>query len=703
MGSNPPSSPHLSFSLDDDPSFDLSHFATSTPVKPALPSLPRNYYYNSDQDEYAESDNLLALIGEPTPSTGSSTLVEKDETDQMVDACAGEKRYASNGAKGKGREDATLRVGFGSYYVYEDKTVRQPVSVTAEDDASSSSSRPSNKRRIKQKGLAAFIDEHSSSTPSAQHHPPTLFRTPHAPGAFPSSSSPVTPSSANQIHSAFAKYITGPNGALSLSAERERKRLSPTPSVPPASHQTPQSSRTAQPVLKTPHPAGWYAPTPPSARPHISSSGLRERSPVVISHKDRRIGKNGEEASGEDEDQAEGQGEVVDLEADDNSPSKPTRDGTKLEQTLRLLGLHNYHQQRSPTSPSPPPVEVDEPHHHEETHLLRPTPSRLKTENSRVRWAMEPSVSESSSSDFEPSRPPSPAVTTSNRYSPRLPPPPSPPRSPSPPLPPSTPPYVPSPQTSPIRPPPRRPVPAPSSISPPSLETPMGFASTSSRSVNRVKHQTSIKTTDPFACSTFSAQQQSSPPPFESHPLQTLNSPVYKAPLTSPSIESKLDPRSKPVSSSRQSSPLSTTKSVPPYVPRCTPRKASNSTSTSISPQMSYQSASPSQATPREPSFPVDGVEKEGAFHEQVEKSAIRDLANELLKVVREGLDDRGLPIPPRAPGEDTERDRRRRESEKRKRELEKELGGLIRNGDEEAVSSLQVSFRRLTNFRSLI
>ena len=266
-----------------------------------------------------QGKNIRGELYAPSPSTGSSTLVEREE-----EGFVKVRDLETTARRGGRRVDRTVMEEEGE----EDQRTEMPLSSSNRDEEEGSSSSPRPQRRSKVGDLANYIDARlsvsapSSSTPrrspksrrqlASSTLPP---QTPHAPGAFPSSSRKVRPSSPTplspsetpvrptttrqktppssssaQIHDAFARLITGPNGALSNSAER---RIAMQSTATPA----PGSKREQE--LETPDFAGRYSFTPSSALP------VERRSDYVR-----------------------------DIEGDQEEAAKPT----KLETALRRVG-----------------------------------------------------------------------------------------------------------------------------------------------------------------------------------------------------------------------------------------------------------------------------------------------------------------------------------------------------------------------------
>lgn len=256
----------------------------------------------------------------PSPSTGSSTLVEREE-----EGFVKVRDTETTAGRGARRVDRTVMEEEGE----EDQRTEMPLSSSNRDQEEGSSSSPRPQRRSKVGDLANYIDARlsvsapSSSTP--RRSPKSRSRlasstlppqTPHAPGAFPSSSrkvrqssptpppaseTPVRPaatrpktppsSSSAQIHDAFARLITGPNGALSNSAERR---------IAMQSTSTPAQGSKREQELETPDFAGRYSFTPSSALPferrqdHVQYLGEAQdeaAKPTKLETALRRVGK----------------------------------------------------------------------------------------------------------------------------------------------------------------------------------------------------------------------------------------------------------------------------------------------------------------------------------------------------------------------------------------------------------------------------
>ena len=273
------------------------------PTSSTTPPLTRRSLLQLSQPRdgptpFASSSNRLALsfrrgngdLYAPSPSTGSSTLVDREDDPTR-------KPGASSSAARDGDDDVTVRrarvelpVGRQGALVdevYDDDEGTEQPGRAASDDGESSSPRP---RRSRVGDLASYVDARmSSSTPRRS---PKRIRqtpaTPAAPGAYPgsarkpssfrpaasfpsSSSTSHRPSSAlfpppattstgtpsSQIHDAFSRLITGPDGALAHSAERRAALAATSPPPPPP--------RAVEPP--TPHPVGHYAFVPSGSLP----------------------------------------------------------------------------------------------------------------------------------------------------------------------------------------------------------------------------------------------------------------------------------------------------------------------------------------------------------------------------------------------------------------------------------------------------
>ncbi|GAA5935660.1 hypothetical protein JCM3775_003376 [Rhodotorula graminis] len=287
--------------------------ASDRPTPSTTPPLTRRSLLQLSQPRdgttpFASSSARLALsfrrdhrhagdLYAPSPSTGSSTLVDReDDVTRKPGAFSSTVRDGDDDVTVRrarvelslGRQGALVDEGYGG----EDQETEQP-GRAASDEGESSSPRP---RRSRVGDLASYVDARmSSSTPRrspkrSRHPPPT---TPAAPGAYPgsarkpssfrpaasfplpSSSTPLRPDSAlfppptptstatgtpaSQIHDAFSRLITGPDGALAHSAER-RATLAAAASPPPP----------------TPHPVGHYAFVPSTSLPVERSLRRRE-------------------------------------------------------------------------------------------------------------------------------------------------------------------------------------------------------------------------------------------------------------------------------------------------------------------------------------------------------------------------------------------------------------------------------------------
>ncbi|BGP18085.1 hypothetical protein JCM10213_003421 [Rhodosporidiobolus nylandii] len=238
----------------------------------------------------------------PSPSTGSSTLVEDEG-----------QRYEKKRRGGGGEENETtvrqVRLELSRQATLreedEEDEAGTVLPVERSEDGSSSSPRP---RRSRIGNLASYVDAKMSSAAAAQaaphrrspksrrHLPPA---TPAAPGAYPASarkpappvhifpshsaptllsfapsssrtnsSPPVDSSPSAQIHDAFTRLITGPDGALTHAAERRAAfAATATPSSPVSRKEPP-----------TPHPSGYYAFVPSTTLPVERERKNRRRS-----------------------------------------------------------------------------------------------------------------------------------------------------------------------------------------------------------------------------------------------------------------------------------------------------------------------------------------------------------------------------------------------------------------------------------------
>ncbi|GAA6024732.1 hypothetical protein JCM11491_005170 [Sporobolomyces phaffii] len=259
---------------------DAPHYAHSS-LTPRGISLPLSNKFTRGAELYA-----------PSPSTGSSTLVERGEEEALA-------------SKLRERDTTVRRGGVGRALLEPDAVVYERGDEDERDERAgphSPSSSPRLTRRSTVGDLATFIDARlsssspaapSSSTPrrsprSRRQLPP---QTPHAPGAFPSSARkprppppppppavPVdtpdrrtvldtrqkTPPSngSTQIHDAFARYITGPHGALTNSAERRIAAMQSSSTPGPASGSIREWDR-----IEAPDFAGRYSFVPSGTLP----------------------------------------------------------------------------------------------------------------------------------------------------------------------------------------------------------------------------------------------------------------------------------------------------------------------------------------------------------------------------------------------------------------------------------------------------
>lgn len=652
-GANAYASPQL------QPSPARPFTSTSSPsnatAQPLLSSSMGRDFSNQSGARYA-----------PTPSTGSSTLVEKDDYHGA--------RYSSGGkGKGKGREDTTVR-GYGARRGGEG-IAEEP---TPEDDGSSSSPRPqSTKSRRTPEELSSFLDAKvaaaSAAISSAISTPPqpriryqqqlSAISTPIAPGAYPPTSrkpppsrrspsahspshqqsTPITASS--QVRDAFTRFITGPDGAITHSAERRALLAAQRQAA------TPSGSQSVRREPPTPHPAGFYPFTPTANEGR--SDPRSSRSPLP-----RRAWGEATRGDGGEED--------GDREDEEGAVS-PSRRGRKGEEEAKLVKtLRHLRELQVETEGSGRQVEEEDLDRYfapsgderEEEELERAPKVRTRDyegdyssedegeeeelpglgQRSTVRFAM---VDSDSGSEGRPA-PPTPAganrpsppshtnLASSSRRSPpstQLIPPTAPaptsprrrtftppPRSPSPPLPPPVPSPLSTPQSSPVK--PLRP---------------------------RIPGKYSTTPRRPPSEPSYSHSPASSTPPRQSLP------PAPQPAQTPPRLPS-------------------------PRLPASSPR-ASTSTEGAL--------------TRRRSSLSSSYVPEHSSRIEPVDDLAVRSIAAELLQAVKElsaPLDERGLPV---RTGESLAGvlSRRKKESEGRRRELESEMSGLERGATRGLVS----------------
>ncbi|GJN92814.1 hypothetical protein Rhopal_005852-T1 [Rhodotorula paludigena] len=393
--------PHALASDSEDPSFDLEHVQTSTPHKGTRRHLytdeadeedamhasdTESLHLDEDDLERARRGagtplstqtaaltrrSLLRFAGEqdaalfaspsvslqpgpgrlaqslrrdvrselyaPSPSTGSSTLVDRDDD------------ITRKGVLVHGEDDVTLRrtrlelsrhEGIVEETDEDQGTVLPP---GGSDDGSSSSPRPLRRARVGD--LASYVDARMSASTSTQRTPrrsPPSARyaptTPSAPGAFPSStrkspsfrslssslpaasaSNPPSTSS-HQIQDAFKRLITGPDGALAHSAERRAALAAAATGPSPARNEPP-----------TPHPAGYYAFVPSTTLPLERGTTSRRE-------------KRHEQALHEEDDRLD-------------TPSRAQAQPSKLDRALRHLA-QAQHEARAVDSASE--VDLDE-------------------------------------------------------------------------------------------------------------------------------------------------------------------------------------------------------------------------------------------------------------------------------------------------------------------------------------------------------
>ncbi|GAA5961692.1 hypothetical protein JCM3765_000478 [Sporobolomyces pararoseus] len=274
--------------------------------------LLQPYYSNSLTPRGISVPQAKFVRGElyaPSPSTGSSTLVEREEegfSKLRGGGGEGETTLRRNGKSAR-RSTRAEDIVYENEEEEEDQrtemqsfsSARNGPQEAEEEDGSSSSPGPST-RRSTVGDLATYIDARLSTSappsstprrsPKSRRHlnsalPP---QTPHAPGAFPSSTrksrpspppsseTPARPlssstrqktppsngSSSAQIHDAFARLITGPKGALTTSAERRIAMQQATPGPNAAG-----GSKREREKVETPDFAGRYTFVPSSSLP----------------------------------------------------------------------------------------------------------------------------------------------------------------------------------------------------------------------------------------------------------------------------------------------------------------------------------------------------------------------------------------------------------------------------------------------------
>ncbi|GAA5937650.1 uncharacterized protein JCM15063_002079 [Sporobolomyces koalae] len=246
----------------------------------------------------------------PSPSTGSSTLVDRE--DEGFGSSKARERDSTARHSVRAMEKTVEEEDTSGLDKEEEQRTEIHATSNAglldEDRASSSS--PRAPRRSTVGDLAHYIDARlaspttRSSTSTPRRSPPSRRnirstlppQTPHAPGAFPSSArklaeSPTSPqrsvgtpirpnlnqqkispaSSSAQIHDAFARLITGPKGALTNSAERRiAMQANATPAGP--------GSQRERAKVEAPDFAGRYSFSPSSSLPVEKTRRSAQRS-----------------------------------------------------------------------------------------------------------------------------------------------------------------------------------------------------------------------------------------------------------------------------------------------------------------------------------------------------------------------------------------------------------------------------------------
>ncbi|GAA5902745.1 uncharacterized protein JCM6883_007227 [Sporobolomyces salmoneus] len=390
-------------------------------------SLLQPYYSNSLTPRGITVPQMKFTRGElyaPSPSTGSSTLVEREEEGFAKFRNEGE-TTVRRGGKGVTRTTLERDVVYENEEEEEDqRTEIQSFSSARnrpdeqqqeeEEGGSSSSPRPSN-RRSTVGDLATYIDARlSHSTPSNSTTPrrsPKSRRqlssstlppqTPHAPGAFPlsarktktspgasaetpvrsqlSSSSnrqktpPSNGSSSAQIHDAFARYITGPKGALTNSAERRMAMQQATSS----SLSTPGPG--SREKLEMPDFAGRYSFVPSSALPVEKQRRKEingEARPTNLETALRRVGEREEENEfvrrrrQEYDQERVRESEAVEREEEDIPASEEDEIRIAQRSAIDFAMARDETEEDASTEESPPPTE-DRPLHAELRNSVR--------------------------------------------------------------------------------------------------------------------------------------------------------------------------------------------------------------------------------------------------------------------------------------------------------------------------------------------
>ena len=489
----------------------------------------------------------------PTPSTGSSTLVERDD-------------YAHGSGRDKGKGQA--RAPLGAIEQEDEREDRR--ASDAEVDGGESSS-PARQPRSRGRGVGAYLEAHpavySTPPPLRQRSAPSLS-TPLAPGAYPptaqkSRASPTAHPSASpisaskEVHNIFSGLNIRPRASTSTDQPRAaqtpsresplaRSREPPTPHGPGHYNFSPQTTRSPVPRnvrfgdaqtngfgSESGDEASDEDEQPPPAPPPLPDPVLRKALRRIQQQKkvdDERAQELDDYFPEEREDERRRQQERPgDYEGDDDSsdggahaggrsaiayamePSRVEPEDLPMQSTPNPRRRATHEWDRTPPSP------------------IRPTPSRRPIsppkEPSPPRWT-----------------PPKPKRETPTRRNP-----PTPPRSPSPELPPALPEFqspVPSPE-KPVRRPLRHPQPYPSPTrpspprardSPPPLQS-----STSSSHGRRRASQSQIPIPSPprFAPSASTSRHRDPSPPRQPSPPPLANS-HHRAP--SPPTEPESSP-----------------------------------------------------------------------------------------------------------------------------------------------------------------
>ncbi|ORY83594.1 hypothetical protein BCR35DRAFT_352048 [Leucosporidium creatinivorum] len=359
-------------------SLSLSSYSPTTSQQTLAQSRP--FSPNSTTPRPPASTNLQPYPSHlvpgytPSPSTGSSTLVDKDDHPSLSS-------LSTRTAKGKGREDVTIRPSASRGVI---STLEEEEVPHHDDDGSSSSPRPL--RSKPRKGgveLSSYINSHTSTPPpsSRSSHPSRSSynsnpSTPLAPGAYPPTArkpfprrsppsstthdTPPPPAGTRQVHDAFQRYITGPSGALIHSAERRAAAAAAAMIVPPSAARRKDYDQQREPP--TPHPAGYYAFEPSTSLPvERDQRRVREGLPSSEERRRREVTWREDVAGGEEEDEEEEEARAGDSPS--NRPSSRTAAPSKLEKTLRhmsQLQRETEGRRRIFEAPPPPPPNLDE-------------------------------------------------------------------------------------------------------------------------------------------------------------------------------------------------------------------------------------------------------------------------------------------------------------------------------------------------------